>query len=276
MRVLILTCLLTLAGCSANQPATNRPDTRPAQPAQRAFRPSEHGFRFVNHFAGSPLPASLRDPGNPIGALLAGPVGRNIPATFGLCGGMSLTAADHYLAGVPMPMDAMAPTPGTPLYEHLYRRQVESLGDGGVMVAAFWTWMNLPDESVEGESTATLTALALPGILGRLDRGEVVPLGLVHVRARANARAPGSRIGPLWSNHQVVAFGYERLMDGAIDLCIYDPNYPGDDRVVVRLRPTAGGAGLIGERVTGTGRTTRVRGVFPMPYTPGSPFTQPR
>lgn len=281
VRLLLFILPLLLAGCAA--PKAKPEAVQPPPDRTSTFLPSTHGFKFVNHFEGSPLPAALRDPSSPLGAILGGPAGKNIPATFGLCGGMSLTAADHYLAGVPMPADTAPPAPGTPLYEHLYQRQVESLGDSGVMVLAFWKWMNLPDfpeglnPSVGPESAQYLTRKELPGILARLRRGEIVPLGLVLVRSRSNTRAPSSRAGQLWNNHQVIAYACSDSVKFGYTLRIYDPNFPDDDNVKIRLDKLSGTFdSLRATRVTGTGRTTRVRGIFPMPYTPSRPFIQPQ
>lgn len=278
MRLLVLILPLLLAGCAAPK-AT--PEIAPRPTARtNTFLPSTHGFRFVNHFEGSPLPAALRDPSSPLGAILGGPAGRNIPATFGLCGGMSLTAADHYLAGVPMPAVTSPPAPGTPLYEHLYQRQVESLGDSGVMALAFWKWMNLPDgvddtdPEIAPQSAADLTMEELAGITARLRRGEIVPLGLVLVRSRSNARAPMSRAGQLWNNHQVIAYARPQSSHSSFSLRIYDPNFPNDDHVTIRIDIPSGMTSPVFTRRTGNGRTTRVRGIFPMPYTPSRPFIQ--
>lgn len=278
VRLLVLILPLLLACCAAPKAV---PEAVPPPPDRaNTFLPSTHGFKFVNHFEGSPLPAALRDPSSPLGAILGGPAGRNIPATFGLCGGMSLTAADHYLAGVPMPAVTSPPAPGTPLYEHLYQRQVESLGDSGVMALAFWTWMNLPDgmddtdPEVAPQSAADLTMDELAGINARLCRGEVVPLGLVLVRSRSNTRAPKSRAGQLWNNHQVIAYACTQGTAYGYSLRIYDPNFPDDDNVTIRIDTPTGLTPHGFFRVTGQGRTTRVRGIFPMPYTPSRPFIQ--
>jgi hypothetical protein len=272
-RAFLLLALL-LAGCGSAPPAashhapTAAREPQPpcadlpianealaAAPSREPFRPSRHGFRFVNRFEGSPLPGPLRD--SPLAS------GRPVPNTFGLCGGMSLLAADYFLAGLTPPQDTAPPAQGTPLHEQIFTRQVESLGDAGVMVLAFREWMHLPDDDTSaraGEpSASSRTRDELPAILERLDRGELVPLGLVLVRAPGNERAPRSRPGAFWHNHQVLAYAAERRADATI-IRIYDPNYPGDDDTILHLSHDA-----IERRAT-TGRPTRVRGVFPMPY----------
>ena len=68
---------------------TQRPD---------GFLPSKHGFEFRNVFRGSPLPALLRNAeSGPLRAMRAG-VDAGLPTEYGLCGGMSLAAADFYLS----------------------------------------------------------------------------------------------------------------------------------------------------------------------------------
>src|SRR3954462_5939222 len=74
---------------------------------QRAegFTPRHDGFGFRNIFRGSPLPASVRDADSgPLRAIKLGlGSGLGLPSEFGLCGGMSIAAADYYLAKVPVP-----------------------------------------------------------------------------------------------------------------------------------------------------------------------------
>ncbi len=75
------------------------PSPVPPPPSTRSFadfRPSLHGFRFTNHFTGSPLPFSLGGLEKHL----------NLPNDFGLCGGMSFAAADFFLAEIE---DAVSP-----------------------------------------------------------------------------------------------------------------------------------------------------------------------
>ncbi|CAG0970545.1 hypothetical protein PHYC_01221 [Phycisphaerales bacterium] len=265
MRTLSGIVLLALAGCGAPRAEPVDVGRAPGETNRRsAYLPSLHGFRFVNHFEGSPLPAALRNPTT--GASLIGG-GKSIPSTFGLCGGMSLASADYYHAGVAPPARTTPPEQGTGLYEYIYQRQAESFGDGAIMVAAFMSWMNLPDNGDDG--TGARSARELPGIVSRLERGEVFPLGLVLVRSPSNRGAPSSPVGRLWNNHQVLAFGVQEREGGVVEVAVYDPNFPGDDGVIVRF--AAVGESVRLERVTGRGRKTTVRGVFPMPYAVHAP-----
>ncbi|MFN0130921.1 MAG: hypothetical protein ACKVW3_00060 [Phycisphaerales bacterium] len=131
-RVIVPLCL---AGCHQAPPtqprsllasSTSVPHESLA-PSLAEFRPSLHGFRFVNSFTGSPLPFGLGKAEKSL----------NVPNRFGLCGGMSFAAADFFLAARPRPDARQPPTQGDPLYNFLYGRQVVSLGTMGVMAAKF-------------------------------------------------------------------------------------------------------------------------------------------
>ncbi|MBX3383203.1 MAG: hypothetical protein KF864_06810 [Phycisphaeraceae bacterium] len=254
-------------------PHVGAPTTHSSPIAERVpFLPSTHGFQFRNAFRGSPLPASLRGWG------IEGSV--ELPETFGLCGGMSLLAADHYLHGVPMPQDRTPPSPGTPLYETIYARQVESLGFMAIAATKFVQWMAMPDESETGGCIREATAQELPSLIARLDDGNPAPLGMVY---RATT---GPDRGKLWENHQVLVYGYEADAD-SITLRVYDPNYPRHDRAVIRVRPSRPAPAadsapaaqawrewkhVVCELDIGTGRAPRpVRGIFPMAYAPKRP-----
>lgn len=312
---------LLLAGMHAAQPAGSAAAQPASQPAsqtvgdgvvsavsaavQRAadpFVPSRHGFRFVNSFHGSPLPPVIRDAESGLMGWARRVAERNAPDRFGLCGGMSLLAADYYLAGVEPPADLDPPSQGTPLYEALYARQTESLGPGMGKVFDFAHWMMLPDTTptpgqggrqvaspdahaqpeAAAQSTSALTRLELPAICQRLERGELVPLGLVLARAGR---------GRLWNNHQVLAYRLTRDDDATLRIHLYDPNYPGDDDCVLLIEgvgvgllglepdgpealaleaghPSTGGETVRITRMTSAGQARNVRGVFVMPYAP--------
>jgi hypothetical protein len=244
------------------------------------FRPSAHGFKFVNRFEGSPLPFSLGEAEKGLG----------LPSHFGLCGGMSSAAADFYLAERPVPSTGIAPAQGTPLYNYLYKRQVASLGALGTYATKFVSWMALPDGTADGTNALTWDTLAevrrrfepaAPARPGQ--RAEVKPvnpvvvLGLVLVSFRQTRE--------LWQNHQVLVYGVREAPPAngqprGVDLLIYDPNYPGADGAVIRCRPRVVGmlapagpwpaptpvVGIASVRVVPGKKDTPVRGFFPMPY----------
>lgn len=255
---------------------------QPPTSSASEFRPSLHGFKFVNSFTGSPLPRSLRGVGESLNV--------KTPGTFGLCGGMSAAAADFFLAGVPVPSLSKPPRDGA-LHDYIFDRQADSLGPGYALATKFAAWMMLDDESPDGTRRRTLDEFG--GIRGRLSAGELCTIGLVFGRV---ASTPGGKSagGPdlLWENHQVLAYGVEPVAATDAEtgarhaptwrIRIYDPNYPGRDDVVIRAslcrvrsrsiplamglmleRPTLG---LSGSREVPGQRSTRVRGFFAMPY----------
>lgn len=237
------------------------PSPASAGSASVPLNPSEHGFRFVNRFTASPLPMLERTLGIRLDA-------------FGLCGGMSFAAADLFLASRPRP-DADTPPPaGSPLYEYIYRRQIDSLGGLAIQGARFALWMDLPTGGIAGVRKRSFDELT--AIRASLDAGVPVVLGLVYVSARDRR--------PAWNNHQVLAYAYEAGGD-RISFRIYDPNYPGRDDVTIRADvrteggiddPARPGAvvpilGLECRQWLGPRSLRPVRGLFAMPYTPADP-----
>ena len=254
----------------AGEPPAKTPAAQPksesqaAAPVSPTFLPSKHGFAFRNSFSGSPLPKPLRGFGieTAVGA----------PSKYGKCGGMSLAAADLFYSGTAPPAHTVPPAEDSPLFDYITQRQTDSLGAMGVMAATFARFMVAPDTSDTSPSAASLTVPEIAPILARLDKGELVPLGLVYVGIG------GKSAGMLWDNHQVLAFKSKANGDGwngtkerdSTDIHIYDPNFPRDDRVVIRVSKIAAKAGapemVKCEETSGTGRKIKVRGLFIMPY----------
>lgn len=235
------------------------------------FTPSNHGFTFTNRFEGSPLPPSLRNDDSPLGVALRTAIEPRAPRRFGLCGGMSLAAADFYLAGESPAMTPIPPVDGSPMFAYLQRRQMDSFGRSSAMVLKFWQWMNLPDQSDDGPTPATLTRRDVPRILATLRSGRLLPIGLVYVKGAANNLAPASPTGDLWENHQVLAYGFDQFPD-RLELLIYDPNFPRDDSL--RIRIADADRATCFKRIDRTGREKAIRGFFVMPYTPVKPPTE--
>ncbi|MEO1591229.1 MAG: hypothetical protein AAFU71_08060 [Cyanobacteria bacterium J06632_22] len=187
-----------------------------------AFRPSLHGFRFVNRFAVHDIANAL-----PLDQLeIAVPP---LSGSYGLCGGMSAAVADYYQAGQAIPTTNQIPQPGEPLYRYLVRRQRHTLGKTGKPIARFLAWMGLSDIALQ-----VLTGRELNAVLAQLDQGDFAILGLVHV-------GPS---GKPWDNHQVLAYGYEYVAGNRVRIKVYEPNAPlADDaylevtRTRVKLNP---------------------------------------
>ncbi len=229
-----------------------------------AFRPSLHGFHFVNSFTLAGLSSSPSIPS------VARPIlARLLSGSFGLCGGMASAAKDHFLTCVPRPSTATTPTSG-PLFAYLAMRQIESLGlPSSTLVKQFLAWSMLPDTAtsflpISIPGTQELTLPQLRATLTRLSRSDPTILGLVYV---------GPRSAAIWDNHQVLAYGQSTPAPGVTDIKVYDPNYPLRDDVVIRARVT--GSRVVSEQFVGGTPLKRVRGFFIMPYTRRVPLCLP-
>jgi hypothetical protein len=187
----------------------------------------------------------------PFGRLRLGDAG------LGVCGGMAYAAADLYLSGRPVP-----PAPSDPVFGYLCRRLLGSF-DFPFGFLRYYAWQWRPDASrfLSGvrvlDGVSRLTAVEeWPKVRALLDAGSPAPLGLVKVRTFS--------LNPwhLGKNHQVLAYGYA-LGEGAVEVHIYDPNYPCDDGVSLRVELTAPDAG---RPVVHSREGPSVRGVFLTEY----------
>ena len=232
------------------------PRVRPRPPVQPPcrFRASVHGFKFPNSFS---LPAALTGPLARIGI----PIGSG---AYGLCGGMSFLAADHFVFGVPIPTTTSIPTTGSSLYNQILRRQLDSLAltsislGFGAPVLKFHKWMGLPDRGPG--STAALTLAEFRSATAALHQGRPVIFGLVL------AKYPG---GSLTNNHQIVAHCIRTISPSRFQIDIYDPNFPLNDTVKIEVSVVGGEA--LSTHVTPSGRSP-IRGFFVMAYTPVRPL----
>ncbi len=175
------------------------------------FDPQKHGFSFTNDFKNDFI--------------------REFDVrTGGLCGGMAYTALDYYNAKMPITRQTHRPAVNTRLHDYIYDRQVNSIADNadkwaevgfnpfGARNGEFFNW------GLQGFNGGRLQELR-----AKIDRGQPVPLGLWHYE--------GHRGG----DHQVLAIGYDTgryrgdLGQYREDLKIhvYDPNYPGQTKVLV-------------------------------------------
>lgn len=243
------------------------------------FRPSQHGFLFVNSFDGSPI----GDIGIPGASVIAKGV---VGARFGLCGGMSFAAADLFRAGVARPAQATVPPPRSAWYEYIHARQAESVGRDLGVVHLFVAWMHAPDNGLTGVRVQTLAALE--SMRGPLEAGRGAVVGMVFPgQKRGRARA-------LWEHHQVLAYRVESRGAGGgagkvgasplWRVFIYDPNYPTRDDAMIEVRPVVAAWARTGtatpfvpvigaaveRRVPGRDRSP-LRGIFGIPYTPRVP-----
>jgi hypothetical protein len=230
------------------------------------FKPSMHGFQFINNFSGYPLPFSIPNL----------PELSSVGKAYGLCGGMSCAVYDFVLSDRRIPADTTPPAQGSPLHRYLYRRQVDTFGALGEYITKFAQWMVLPDDTILGVYKRTYDEFE--EIHAKLDDGNAVVLGLVYMSGLDSLK--------IWNNHQVLAYSYSDVSATTIDINIYDPNYPQRDDVSIRMERVPVGTTLIPgvppRKRTVLGfkccqkigdREKNVRGFFAMPYVPVVPPT---
>nr|MBN1228621.1 hypothetical protein [Anaerolineae bacterium] len=180
---------------------------------ETAFQPSKHGFPFGNRYPGLPLPGKV-------------PLADRLPTIYGLCGGMCFAAMDYMLAEKRIPAGHGIPPKGTHLHRYIFRRQIASFGQLGLDIPRYAHWMLLRDDTQRG--TWVRTNQEFQRVRMQLDRGELVVLGIIYVSFRKTAI--------IWKNHQVLAYEYSTLSPTHYRIAIYDPNYPGNDQVVIEAK----------------------------------------
>src|SRR3984957_1152417 len=185
------------------------------------FLPSTQGLHFDNSFPDEP--AITIDLG-----ITKLPIGN---AANGLCGGMVFAVLDYWTQGVLPPTDTTPPPSGTPFFNYLVRRLIDSWDlPGGP--ATYLKLMNplFPDGddhlgpfTVHGRGWR-MAVREWPAIRSEIDAGNPCPLGLVKLKS-ANPLDLGK-------NHQVLAYGYDQT-GTAITLWLYDPNQSNTDQVTL-------------------------------------------
>jgi len=183
------------------------------------FLPSVNGFAYPNSWSSGPT-------------LRLGPIRTPIlgfgDASAGLCGGMVMTVRDLFEAGIAMPPDPQ-PANGSPRFDAIVRRQVESL-DWFRVPLRFFNLQALRPDPPSGLAgllrRRTPREIAYrdewPRIRDDIDGGHPSTLGLI----RVSSLSPWS----LTHNHQVLAYGYRDTPE-QLRIAIYDPNHPGHDDV---------------------------------------------
>jgi len=217
------------------------------------FLPSTHGLHFVNYYPHEPeLTVTL-----PGGKLL--PIG---DAANGLCGGMVFTVIDYFLAHQPIPADTQPPSAGSPLYEFIVKRLIDSF-NLPLGIARYLELMEpvFPDVGLGFGLPGRASVMIhdeWPRIQTMLDSGQLVPLGLIKVKS--------DKPEDLCQNHQVLTYGYD--LDGTqLSLWLYDPNYADRDDVRIQLSIASV---RVPVPVTYTPPET-VYCFFHTPYTPATP-----
>ena len=118
-----------------------------ASNAVPGFLPSVQGLKFANAFPPGPT-------------LTIGPFDPRVlgfgDASAGLCGGMALTARDLFEAGLVAPPDTSPPANGSPRFQALVRRQVQSLD-----------WLRVPLRYFDLQAFRPEQPTGLAALLGR-------------------------------------------------------------------------------------------------------------
>ena len=190
------------------------------------FTPSVNGLHFINAWPPEP-DLVLALPGGSI------PIG---DASNGLCGGMAYAVRDVFQTPAMAPIAAATqPARGTPLFEYIVARLLDSFDVAKLGFARYYEWMLTPDADSgwppllarRGVAWKTIVEEWEPRIRPELDAGRLACLGLVTVLSANPA--------DLGKNHQVLAYGYDVDAAGALTLLIYDPNTPPETADEVRI-----------------------------------------
>jgi len=195
----------------------------PPQVQVAGFAPDTNGFHFTNYFPHEPeIQVKI-----PLGPTLS--LG---DAANGLCGGMAFAVRDFYEAKQPIPPDTdpNPPAAGTPLYQYIVRRLIDSFnlpfGLGRYLELMQPSFADVgPGFGLPGRASVMIRD-EWPHIKSDLDAGILAPLGLVKVKS--------SNPADLCKNHQVLACGYD-LNGTDLTLYTYDPNYPNRNDVTLQL-----------------------------------------
>jgi hypothetical protein len=211
------------------------------------FLPSTHGLHFANSYPPGPT-------------VRLGPIDPRVigvgDASSGLCGGMCYTVRDLFEAGIAPPVDRSPPDNGTPRFEAIVRRQVQSL-DWFRLPIRFWTRSAIGG-SFGGDRAASTFEREWPTVRREIDEGRLAMIGLI--------RVTGLNPFGLTGNHQVIAYGYAE--DGrGVTLRLYDPNWPDRDDVTATLYLDAALRPTRLEQSTGES----LLGWFAYRYIPGDP-----
>jgi hypothetical protein len=181
-----------------------------ASNAVPGFLPSRHGFTFANRWPAAPARVFR------LGLVQVG-IG---DASRGLCGGMAFVTRDRFELGGLALVGAGQPEPGSPLFEEIVDRQLDSFGPLWTVPLRFW----LAALGGQGGRDRATVRSAWPAIRDDIDGGVLSMVGLVR-SATANPLDPNL-------GHQVIGYRYDEA-PSSVTIGVYDPNHPGDDTVTV-------------------------------------------
>jgi hypothetical protein len=253
--------------------------------AWTAWESQRYGFAFVNRWDFSEEERqTLRDAfarylkwSVPLGLSTFGPAGamllpRAIQALqgtleaqlapgYGLCGGMCFAALDFFHTGIPTPRREGRedhPVPGSSLRTYLWKRQLDSIASDGAKFVSWAIFLNYVPANwpFRGGPRWLLKRSRQEWeiLKASIDDGDPVPLGLVRDTE------------DLFSNHQVLAIGYDTDPERAGTIHLYDPNCP--DKIS-SIRFTFGEEMLLAQE--SCGGVAPLRGFFCDHYEPHDP-----
>jgi hypothetical protein len=219
---------------------------------ERIFNPSTHGFKFQNSFPGIPFLIHRNLIINDLIHKLF--FGKNL---YGLCGGICFTALDYFYSEQELPCIDSPPKVGSSFHAYIFKRQNHTYGRFGRYISKFIFWSLISDTQLQARTYKEFSDIQLS-----LDRNQPVVLGLVYVHV--------SRSIAIWSNHQVIAYGYEVSAEKNT-VYLYDPNSPGREDIVLELVRTKQGFECSQKKLQ-SNESIPVRGFFKIPYCPVSPL----
>ena len=181
-----------------------------AQERMTNFDPEKHGFKFTNSFTNDFIKEFDMKTG-------------------GLCGGMVYSALDYFLSRKQIPQQKYRPTVHSELHDYIYERQLNSF------IPNLDKWAELTVNPF-GARNDEFFKWGLQGYNGGrieelreiIDSGRPAPLGLWHFDDASGG------------DHQVLAIGYKmgrykgdlgKYIDD-FSIYIYDPNYPGETKIL--------------------------------------------
>jgi hypothetical protein len=222
------------------------------------FDPAVHGFHFRNRFSGLDIVHGINIGLGSVASLVSEDA--DFWDGWGLCGGMTWGALDHFYSYRPIPASRQAPEADTALLGELVDRQIDSCL-GAALVTKCLRWQSRSEHNRWWDPRATTWRLTRKEWLRTkqsIDHGD--PASLTLIRTQRD----------LSKNHQVLAVGYCEDASGKAVIDLYDPNHPDDTpKIVIRLNgPEAGRA------IQTTGEP--LRGFFVWPYRPDQRPNVPR
>ncbi|MBP5987163.1 MAG: hypothetical protein KA538_08245 [Azonexus sp.] len=193
--------------------------------------------------------------------------------TYGLCGGMAYAALDHWHARVPLPRGAhrndqpqrTAPAPAA-IRASLWERLLDSLTHGDVLRRTIeWSIFLNQVPTWFGGGAEGLKARTIPEwdtVRRHIDAGRPWPIGLIYTNRS------------VWSQHQVLVYGYENTGVSQGKLYVYDSNAPSQfaDESHSEITLDFRGTTLVATSPSDTAGVDSLAGFFCSNYSPATPL----